>query len=275
MLPRTRRKSQQLLIALVFILGIGLVIRTLPQGDVSADQFPSEGQVAEVIDGDTILLLSGEKIRYLGINAPEVRVRRGRRWVYRPQPFGKEATEYNRDLVSGKWISLEYDHKKKDNYGRLLAYVTVGDLFVNGEIVRRGLALVDVRRPNYRYQSNLLALQEEARAQCQGMWGAFSDCRIEADDAYRHIDEVGMVQGDITGVRFSRSRLMLSFGQQTRKGFTAIIYREHLKHFCCPTESILDFFRHKRANVYGFIKDLNGPAIVLCAPTQLDILEDP
>jgi endonuclease YncB( thermonuclease family) len=268
-------KAPRLFVAFVLLVVLGLSSPNFTQQAASADRFPEEGKVAKVVDGDTVVLSTGEKIRYLGINAPEVRVRRGRRWIYRRQPLGKEATAYNRELVSGKSVSLEYDKKMKDDYGRLLAYVKVGDLFVNGELVRQGLALVDVRKPNYRYQTTLLALQEEAREQCQGIWGAFLDHRVEADEAYRHIDTLSLVHGRIASVRFSKGKLMLIFGQGKQKGFTAIIFREHLQHFPLGSRSFSEFFCQRRANVYGFIKDMNGPTVVICAPTQIDLLEEP
>ena len=86
--------------------------------------------VSRVIDGDTIELIDGIKIRYIGINTPEVN-----------QPGGKEATEANRALVEGEKVRLEYDVQQQDKYGRTLAYVSLEDgTFVNAELVKQGYA---------------------------------------------------------------------------------------------------------------------------------------
>jgi micrococcal nuclease len=127
-----------------------------------------EGMVERVVDGDTIQVRLGarvEKVRYIGINTPE---------VHHPakgeEPGGREATEVNRRLVEGKRVRLELDVRERDRYGRLLAYVWVGDVMVNAELVRLGYAQVMTIPPNVRYQETLLKLQREARDAGRGLW---------------------------------------------------------------------------------------------------------
>lgn len=127
-----------------------------------------EGVVERVVDGDTIHVRLGarvEKVRYIGINTPE---------VHHPtkgeEPGGREATEVNRRLVEGKRVRLELDVRERDRYGRLLAYVWVGDVMVNAELVRLGYAQVMTIPPNVRYQETLLKLQREARDAGRGLW---------------------------------------------------------------------------------------------------------
>jgi micrococcal nuclease len=124
--------------------------------------------VERVVDGDTIHVRLGarvEKVRYIGINTPE---------VHHPtkgeEPGGREATEVNRRLVEGKRVRLELDVRERDRYGRLLAYVWVGDVMVNAELVRLGYAQVMTIPPNVRYQETLLKLQREARDAGRGLW---------------------------------------------------------------------------------------------------------
>src|SRR5687767_7509734 len=129
-----------------------------------------EGLVVRVVDGDTIHVRIGdrvEKVRYIGVNTPETH--HPRRGV---EAGGREAHDVNRDLVTGKRVRLELDVQERDRHGRLLAYVWVGDLMVNAELVRRGYAKVLTVPPNVRYQERLLALQREARGAGRGLWGA-------------------------------------------------------------------------------------------------------
>ncbi|GAB4343149.1 MAG: hypothetical protein Kow0099_21320 [Candidatus Abyssubacteria bacterium] len=98
-----------------------------------------------VIDGDTIVVkLSGGnegKVRYIGIDTPETK--HPNKGV---QYYGREATEANTRLVDGKEVELETDVQRWDRYGRLLAYVYVGDVFVNERLVRDGFARVSTLR---------------------------------------------------------------------------------------------------------------------------------
>ncbi|MBC7217855.1 MAG: thermonuclease family protein [Candidatus Caldatribacterium sp.] len=127
---------------------------------------PGEYIVARVIDGDTIELANGEKVRYIGINTPE---------LHHPQKgveyFAREAYEANRRMVEGKRVRLEFDVQRRDRYGRLLAYVYVDDIMVNEWLVANGYAQVATYPPNVRYAERFLKLEEEARRLGIGLWG--------------------------------------------------------------------------------------------------------
>ncbi|MCM8782563.1 MAG: thermonuclease family protein, partial [Candidatus Omnitrophica bacterium] len=100
-------------------------------------KLPQKATVTRIIDGDTIGIDNGMRIRYIGINAPETR--------HPPKAveyFGREASSFNKKLVFGKEIFLEYDIQKFDKYGRVLAYVYINDIFVNAKLVEEGYAQV-------------------------------------------------------------------------------------------------------------------------------------
>ena len=117
-------------------------------------------KVAKIIDGDTIALENGEHVRYIGMDTPE-----------KDRPYYSEAARENKRLVGGKKVRLEYDVSRIDRYGRTLAYVYVGDIFVNAELVRNGYAMIYTFPPNVKYYKTFLALQEEARKEKRGLWG--------------------------------------------------------------------------------------------------------
>ncbi len=127
-----------------------------------------DGTVVRVVDGDTIHVRIGERVervRYIGVNAPELHhPRRGE------EPGGREAARVNRDLVLPRRVRLEMDVQSRDRYGRLLAYVWVGDLMVNAELVRLGYAQVMTVPPNVRHQALFLKLQRDAREAGRGLW---------------------------------------------------------------------------------------------------------
>jgi micrococcal nuclease len=134
----------------------------------SAAEPALEGTVVRVVDGDTIHVKIGariEKVRYIGVNTPELHhPTRGE------EPGGRAALELNRQLTAGKRARLELDVQQRDRYGRLLAYIWVGDVMVNAELVRRGYAQVMTVPPNVRYQELFLKLQRDARQAGRGLW---------------------------------------------------------------------------------------------------------
>lgn len=138
---------------------------------------PSSGLVSAVLDGDTIVLQSGEKVRYLGIDAPEL--------GHNGNPdecYGREARKANDELVSSQRIQLEYDDTTTDRHGRLLAYVTLSDgRSVNGELIRGGFAHVFRSHEGFSRFSQLLVLQRQALFHKRGMWGA---CPVKPERSY-------------------------------------------------------------------------------------------
>jgi endonuclease YncB( thermonuclease family) len=166
----------------------------------AADPTPNgvQATVVRAIDGDTIqVFVNGrtEAVRYIGINTPEIdHPTKGR------EPGGEEARAVNRELVEGRAVTLVFDVQHRDRYGRLLAYVYVGGLFVNAELVRRGVAEVATFPPNVRHREEFVALQRQAMAGKAGLWadpdngkhyrphgsGVFANKRTQS---YFHVDD--------------------------------------------------------------------------------------
>jgi len=120
-----------------------------------------------VIDGDTVVLENGQKVRYAGINAPEIRHE-----DQPAEPFGYAALKANIRLVKHRKVFLEWPKQRRDRFGRLLAYVFLPDgTFVQAVLVKRGLAFVCYEPPNLKYYQDLLRLQRQALQAGRGLWG--------------------------------------------------------------------------------------------------------
>jgi micrococcal nuclease len=127
-----------------------------------------EAVVVRVIDSDTLQVRLGDRlemVRYIGINTPEIHHPTKGREVY-----GDQAREANRSLVEGQRVRLVFDVRPRDRFGRLPAYVFVGDLFVNAQLLRDGFAEVATFPPNVRYRDSFVVLQKEARTARRGLW---------------------------------------------------------------------------------------------------------
>jgi micrococcal nuclease len=125
-------------------------------------------RVRRVVDGDTLLLESGARVRLQGIDTPES-VREN--WPV--EPWGPEASAFAKDFVADArhQVRLSFSLERKDRHDRFLAFVWNGDVLLNEELVRAGLAHA---RMDYRYSSpmkrRLAAAEKEARAAKRGLW---------------------------------------------------------------------------------------------------------
>lgn len=126
--------------------------------------------VTRVVDGDTVeVRLDGETedVRYIGVDTPET--------VKPGAPvdcFGPQASAFNHQLVEGRRVRLVLGVERRDVYDRLLAYVYLGERFVNAELVRRGLARTLTIPPNDRYAGRFKRLEIAASRAGRGLWGA-------------------------------------------------------------------------------------------------------
>lgn len=136
--------------------------QVLPAATESAQLY----KVIRIVDGDTIEIESGQKIRYIGMDTPEtVHPTKGK------QCFGEEAKHRNEELVLGKNVRLEKDVNETDRYGRLLRYVWVDDTLVNKQLVLDGFAFARSYPPDITRQDELRAAEAEARGKNRGLWG--------------------------------------------------------------------------------------------------------
>jgi len=165
---RREKVSAGVVVALVLV-GIAYLKRETRLPEPPGRPVPASATrlCVRVVDGDTLELDGGERVRLIGVDTPETVDPR------RPvQYFGKEASAFARRLAQGRSVRLEYDQETSDRYGRTLAYVYLPDgTFLNAEIIRQGYGHAYTRFP-FRYQAEFLALEREARAQGRGLWAA-------------------------------------------------------------------------------------------------------
>lgn len=227
--------------------------------------------VTEIIDGDTIRLDNGIVVRYLGIDTPEKRIKKGERWIDAPQPFSREATEANRALVLGKQVTVEYDVERRDKYGRTLGYVFSGDVLVNRALLEQGYAVLYSRPPNVKYVDELVAAQAQARREGRGLWGAYE--RLDAGDAGQYVGQIRSVRGRVSGTYRSSECVFLNFGKDWRTDFTVVIFNNSLPAFGKKGIDPVSFYKGKTVEVTGRIREYNGPEIIVNIPEEIVIPE--
>ena len=129
--------------------------------NISPTPSHTEFTVAEVLDGDTIRIDTGELVRYHGIDAPE-----------KNEMYGQSATKHNKEYVLGKTVRLEYDYQNQDQYGRILAYVWMDETFINEKMIEEGYATFYTipKTRKLKYADRLQNAQQWAKDHHNGMW---------------------------------------------------------------------------------------------------------
>ena len=156
-----KSKSSKLLIVATILLSIAVGLGVRYGVWVSnQDSQIQEALVTRVIDGDTIELANGSRVRYLGIDTPEL-----------GELYGAEASAKNKELVEGKVVELQSGKRDQDQYDRLLRYVYVDGVFVNAELVAQGYARAYIFDPDERYSQVLVQLEQYAKMSERGLWG--------------------------------------------------------------------------------------------------------
>jgi len=147
-----------------------LILRPWEDGGAESGPASVRAFVMRVVDGDTVEARIGgrvEDVRYIGVDTPE---------TVKPdtpvQCFGPRASAFNHRLVERRRVRLDFGVERRDIYGRLLAYVHLGDRFVNAALVRRGLARSLTIPPNDRFAPLFRRLELGAARAGRGLWGA-------------------------------------------------------------------------------------------------------
>lgn len=118
-------------------------------------------KVSRVIDGDTVELEDGKRLRLIGIDTPE-----------KGDCYSQEATNKAKELLEGQEVTLEKDVSETDRYGRLLRYIWKGETLINEQLVKEGYASSYSYPPDIKYQDRMVAAQKEARDGNKGLWSA-------------------------------------------------------------------------------------------------------
>ncbi len=162
-----RRPTSSVAVLLIAVVLVILKLAAPSSPPTEAVFHETDVTVKRVVDGDTLLLESGQRVRLIGVDTPETK-----RPNWPVEPLGKEASRFTSELVGHGPVRLEFDRERRDQYRRLLAYVYLPDgRLLNKEIIRAGYSKAVTRFP---YRSDrkrqFLAAEEAARREGLGIW---------------------------------------------------------------------------------------------------------
>lgn len=235
------------------------------------------GQVRSVLDGDTLYLDTGLKVRLSGIQAPKLPL--GRKG-FKAWPLGEEAKSELIKLTQGARVGLYYGGARRDRYDRALAQLYTlnadekQDMWLQDEMVRRGLARVYTWPDTYQDTEQLYASERAAREAGRGIWALpfYAVRSPDPNSLAQDVDSFQLVEGIITSTADVRGRIYLNFGADYKTDFTIAIAKKNRKRF---EKAGLDplSLTGARVRVRGWIELRNGPMIWLDHPGRLEILE--
>lgn len=229
------------------------------------------GEVVNVVDGDTLTLLDGREIRLVGIQAPKLPLGRP---GFEPWPLADEAKAFLEELTLGRTLSLGYGGRRGDRHGRVLAHLFDAEgRWIQGEILKAGLARVYSFADNRALIAEMLALERQARAAGRGIWADPFYAVRTAEAAEDWLGGFELVEGRVVAVGRGGRNTYLNFAEDWRSDFTIAV--DHRARQVFEAAGIdLAHYEGRRVRVRGWLKSRNGPMIDVTHPEQIEELED-
>ena len=227
-------------------------------------------RVVEVVDGDTVVLDTGERVRMVGIQAPKLPLGRPE---FATWPLAGEAKGALEALALDRMVTLSFGGRRIDRHGRLLAHLHRADgLWLQGEMLRRGLARVYSFRDNRALVAEMLTLEGEARAARRGIWAEPFYAVRSAESVHElPLESFELVVGRVLSAKVVRGRAYLNFGPDWRSDFTVSAASAARRLFERDGHDLIAL-EGRIIRVRGWIKWWNGPMIELTHPEQIEVL---
>lgn len=231
------------------------------------------GTVADVVDGDTLVLADGRIVRMVGIEAPK-------QYLARPGSDVSAIAEDARDalnrLAGGVSVALRLGEVRLDRHGRTLAQVYLSDgTWLQAAMVEAGFARVRPFAGDFSCLGGLVVLERKARDMGRGLWRSDEFSVISAHDPSL-IDRKGLyvlVEGRVLSVGHGKRVDFLNFGRHWRSDFTVMVAAKIAERFS-EIGLPIDALAERRVRIRGVIEERGGPAIRLNDPSEVEILDD-
>ena len=223
------------------------------------------GTVAEIINAQQFRLQDGRTVRLAGIGVVTSRSALPRNW-------GEQAQKRLAELLKAG-VRLKAGAHPQDRYQRWLAHAYTADdgLWVQGDLVSRGLAWVNSYAKQRQLVAELLNLEAEARIARRGVWTQPHRLMVRAQASWSALESFRIVEGVVVSVAEIRNRIYVNFGEDWRDDFTIRIDRRHWRAFRAQDLDPLGL-AGRRVRVRGWIHLENGPMIRLTHPEPLEVL---
>lgn len=230
--------------------------------------------VVGVIDGDTVVLgqeISGARqVRLVGIQAPKLPL--GRKG-FKAWPLAADSKTALGKLVLGKSVRLSFGGTRIDRHRRLLAHLHLTDgRWVQGEMLRLGMARVYTFPDNRALAAEMLGLEREARKTRRGIWDHPFYALRKPQNLARLIGTFQIIEATVVAAAKVKARVYLNFGDDWRSDFTVTLHTKARRMFKKMGLDPLSL-QGKRVRVRGWLKKFNGPMIDATHPEQIEVVK--
>ncbi len=255
------------------LLGLCLVVSGVPtRAEVPPDGFEAGGsvRVAKVLDGVSLELEDGRILRLDGLQAPSIPPWYKKQAIW--PPSGKARVALGK-LVQDETLQLSFDQRRSDRHNRILAQVTDSQgRWLQGELLRRGLARVEGAPDNRAALGEMLALEAAARDAGRGLW-AHPYYAVRRHDALEgNLGQFQLVEGRVLKVAVVGGRAYLNFGEDWRSDFTLVIDPAQRRRFEAAGFEAAQY-EGRRVRARGWLEFRNGVTINITHPEQIEVLE--
>ena len=216
--------------------------------------------VEKVIDGDTIEIDGGERVRYIGVDAPEL-----------GEPLYEEARNFLEKVVLGNYVRIEVcKEEPRDGYGRTLAFVHKGNVDVGEQLLRYGYArTLFIGRCGRAVAQRYRKLERGAFLVGLGVWSLQDTRQVDHIGAGRYIGCLMSVTGEVVNVHAGPKAYHLNFGKNYRTDFTAVLFRKDLSRLVEEGLHPVTGYEGRFVKVTGILKEYNGPQVIVESADQL------
>lgn len=229
------------------------------------------GVVVTVVDGDTLELDTGTVVRLVGLQAPKLPLGRPR---FKAWPLADESKAALERLTLNKRVTLSYGGARVDRYGRALAHLhDESGTWIQGEMLRQGMARVYTFADNTALAVEMLALEREARAARRGIWNHPFYAIRDHLEAGRYTDSFQLVEGRVRQVATVRGRTYLNFGDDWKTDFTVYIGPKDGRRMRGAGFDPQAYEGH-RVRVRGWLTWYDGPNIRVTHKEQIEVLDE-
>ncbi len=259
-------------------LGGALLLASTSLGAKASYLTPGEiGHVKSIVDGDTLFLDNGLKVRLSAMQAPKLPLGRP---GFEKWPMADESKAALTELAKGKKVQLYYGGLKRDRYDRALAQVYLldadgkQDIWLQEAMIKQGMGRVYTWPDTWQDSKKLYLAEQSARAADLGIWNDpyYKVRSPDANALSQDLDSFQIIEGLVVKSAFVKDRIFLNFGSDYRTDFTVIVDKPDIKKFENKDYSLKDL-SGTWVRVRGWVEFSNGPAIYLDHPERLEVLK--
>lgn len=258
--------------AVLAAAGFLLFAPAVADGSESPDVCPFAGvrevQFGAAASGNAFFTEAGEVVLLAGILAPA------------QDTEGEHSFAVNKDalfgLIENRVVTLAFTGAEQDRYGRLLAQVFADGAWLQGQLLREGLARAAPDLSTARCAEALLAAEAVARERGAGHWGTgrftvTTPARLEEDEE-GFAGTFQIVEGTVLSVGDYRGRYFLNFGEDRQTDFTVTVSPEDMRNFRAA-DMDLESLEGRRIRVRGWLEAYNGPNMPIAAPSVIEVMD--